>query len=165
MREFYNKEDLKHQIDNFLSLVRDHEEVLFWQTMDGELSEEDDTRVNLFRTQLDKDMSLITTKTAAIIENIGELDEKLDTSLDTEKKIKADDKIERQKGQKGVSTHWKTNRLNKVDLSILRLALYEILMDEDIPAGVAINEAVELAKIYSGDRAPAFINGVLAKFV
>ena len=63
------------------------------------------------------------------------------------------------------ATGWKTQRMNKVDLTIIRLALYELKYDEDIPSGVAINEAVELAKIYSSDGAPAFVNGVLAKFV
>ena len=58
---------------------------------------------------------------------------------------------------------WKTTRMNKVDLSILRLAAYEILWDEDVPTAVAINEAVELAKKYSSDEGPAFINGILAK--
>ncbi len=58
---------------------------------------------------------------------------------------------------------WKTGRMNKVDLSILRLALYEMKWDKDVPEGVAINEAVELAKRYSGDDGPAFVNGVLAK--
>ena len=55
------------------------------------------------------------------------------------------------------TTGWKTGRMNKVDLTILRLA------DDDIPVKVAINEAVELAKRYSSDEGPAFINGVLAK--
>ena len=58
---------------------------------------------------------------------------------------------------------WKTTRMNKVDLSILRLALYEMKWDDDVPESVAINEAVELAKKYSGDEDPSFINGVLAK--
>ena len=53
--------------------------------------------------------------------------------------------------------------MNKVDLSILRLAVYEIKWDEDVPAGVAINEAVELAKKFSSDEGPSFINGVLGK--
>ena len=58
---------------------------------------------------------------------------------------------------------WKTGRMNKVDLSILRLALYEMKWDGDVPEGVAINEAVELAKKYSGDDGPSFVNGVLAR--
>ena len=59
---------------------------------------------------------------------------------------------------------WKTSRMNKVDLSILRLAVYEMKWDDEVPTGVAIDQAVELAKKYSGDDGPSFINGVLAKF-
>lgn len=62
-----------------------------------------------------------------------------------------------------VTEGWKTSRMNRVDLTILRLATYEIKWDEDVPTGVAINEAVELAKKYSSDDGPAFVNGVLAK--
>jgi len=58
---------------------------------------------------------------------------------------------------------WKTSRMNKVDLTILRLAVYEMKWDDSVPVGAAINEAVELAKKYSGDEGPAFVNGVLAK--
>lgn len=61
------------------------------------------------------------------------------------------------------SQGWKLSRMNKVDLAIMRLAAYEVLEDEDIPVGVAINEAVELAKKYGGDDSPSFVNGVLAK--
>ena len=53
--------------------------------------------------------------------------------------------------------------MGKVDLTILRLAVYEMKLDEDIPVKVAINEAVELAKKFGGDESPAFVNGVLAK--
>ena len=58
---------------------------------------------------------------------------------------------------------WRLERLGKTELAILRLAVYEILNDEKIPVGVAINEAVELAKIYCSEEAPRFVNGVLAK--
>lgn len=61
------------------------------------------------------------------------------------------------------TTGWKTSRMNKVDLSILRLAVYEMKWDDEVPVKVAINEAVELAKRFSGDEGPAFINGVLGK--
>ena len=61
------------------------------------------------------------------------------------------------------STGWKTKRMNKADLSILRLAVYEMKMDEDVPVSVAINEAVELAKRFGGEDSSSFINGVLAK--
>ena len=64
-----------------------------------------------------------------------------------------------------VTEGWKTKRMGRAELTILRLALYEILFDEEIPEKVAINEAVELAKKYGGNESPAFINGVLAKLV
>ncbi|HHV09062.1 MAG TPA: transcription antitermination factor NusB [Clostridiales bacterium] len=63
------------------------------------------------------------------------------------------------------SSGWKLNRMGKVDLTILRLAVYEMRFDEDIPVKVAINEAVELSKKFGGDESPGFINGVLAKLV
>ena len=61
------------------------------------------------------------------------------------------------------SKGWKTSRMGKVELSILRLAVYEMRYDEDVPAKVAINEAVELAKKFGGNDAPSFINGILGK--
>ena len=60
---------------------------------------------------------------------------------------------------------WSTNRMGKVDLTILRLAVFEIKYDEEIPTGVAINEAVELAKSYGTDDSASFVNGILAKLV
>ncbi len=59
-------------------------------------------------------------------------------------------------------TSWNIKRLSRVDISILRLALLEILKRDEIPKKVSINEAVELAKKYSTDQSPKFINGVLA---
>ena len=56
---------------------------------------------------------------------------------------------------------WKTSRFPSCDLAILRLAVYEMLFDDSIPVGVAINEAVELGKKYGGGDSPSFINGVL----
>jgi N utilization substance protein B len=58
---------------------------------------------------------------------------------------------------------WKTTRMSKVDLSLIRLAVYEMKY-EKLPKGVAINEAVELAKRYGTDPSASFVNGVLAKF-
>ena len=63
-----------------------------------------------------------------------------------------------------VATGWKTSRMGKVDLSIIRLAVYEIKFEDDIPTKVSINEAVELAKAYGTDDSPSFVNGILAKF-
>jgi N utilization substance protein B len=59
---------------------------------------------------------------------------------------------------------WDIGRIGKVDLAILRLAIYEIKFDNEIPEGVAINEAVELAKKFGQDNSKAFVNGVLSKF-
>ena len=62
-----------------------------------------------------------------------------------------------------VSRGWKTTRMSKVDLTILRLAVYEMLYDDDVPVGVAINEAVEIAKRYGGDESASFVNGILGQ--
>ncbi len=61
------------------------------------------------------------------------------------------------------SKGWKVSRMAKVDLTLMRLAVYEMKFDEDVPVKVAINEAIELAKQYGSDDSPAFVNGVLAK--
>ena len=58
---------------------------------------------------------------------------------------------------------WRLNRMGKAELTILRIATYEIRYDEDVPDKVAINEAVELAKKYGSDASSGFVNGVLAK--
>lgn len=55
--------------------------------------------------------------------------------------------------------------MGKVDVTLLRLGVYEILFDKDVPDSVAINEAVELAKKYGQDNSSAFVNAVLAKFL
>ena len=89
----------------------------------------------------DKDVTYITDKTNKIISLIGDID-----SIICQ-----------------VSSGWKLDRIGKAELAILRLAIYEMKFDEDVPFKVAINEAVELSKIYCGEEAKSFINGVLAK--
>jgi len=64
-----------------------------------------------------------------------------------------------------VAQGWKTSRMGKVDLTLIRLAVYEMKFEEDVPQGVAINEAVELAKSYGTDDSSSFVNGILAKLV
>ena len=91
----------------------------------------------------DTEKEYIRTKYAAIAEKVEMIDEKINASV----------------------TGWKTSRMGKVDLTILRLAVYEIEWDEEVPQGVAINEAVELAKRYGGEESPSSINGVLGKIV
>ena len=89
------------------------------------------------------DRDYVRGKVEKIIEKIPELDERIN----------------------GVAEGWKTKRMGRVELAILRLALYEISFDDDIPEKVAINEAVELARKFGGDDSPAFVNGILAKLV
>lgn len=59
--------------------------------------------------------------------------------------------------------NWKLERISKVNLSILRLATYELLYDEEVPRNVAINEALEITRRYSDEKSVGFINGVLDK--
>ncbi len=66
--------------------------------------------------------------------------------------------------EKNLKEEWKLNRISKMDLSILKLAIYEIKYN-DIPYKVAINEAVELAKKYGEDKSKNFVNGILASIV
>ena len=91
-------------------------------------------------TVTDKDREYITGKCKKIVEKIGEIDGALDEKLEG----------------------WTVSRLPKVELAILRLGTYEILHDDTVPTGVAINEAVELGKKFGEDGSGAFINGVLA---
>lgn len=93
-------------------------------------------------TASEEEKQLILDKLKAIEEKIPELDDELNK----------------------VAKGWKTSRMPKADLSLLRLALYEIRYDDEVPAGVAINEAVELAKIYGNEGSYSFINGILARF-
>ena len=60
---------------------------------------------------------------------------------------------------------WTLQRIPKVSLAILRLGVCEILFFDDVPDGVCANEAVELAKIYSTDKSPSYINGILATII
>lgn len=60
---------------------------------------------------------------------------------------------------------WPIDQINKIDLAILRLAIYEILYDKKIPLKVSIDEAVEIAKTYGSDSTPGFVNGVLGSII
>lgn len=91
----------------------------------------------------DEEKQYIGSKVLSILEIVSEIDAGLDE----------------------VSIGWKTKRMSKVDLTILRLAYYEIKFDESIPNSTSINEAVELAKNYGEEQSSSFVNGILAKVV
>jgi N utilization substance protein B len=63
------------------------------------------------------------------------------------------------------AVNWSIDRMSHVDLTILRIGVYELKFDEGVPEKVAINEAVELAKTYGGENSSSFVNGVLARIV
>ena len=90
----------------------------------------------------EKDSEYIYSKVNAVFNMVSQIDEAIDN----------------------VSEGWPTTRIGKAELSILRLALYEIKYDDEL-VNVAINEAVELAKKYGADSAPSFVNGILAKLI
>lgn len=90
----------------------------------------------------EKDTAYISGKYEKIMEQVAGLDKLLD---------------EKAEG-------WDIGRMGKVELTILRLALYEMNYDEDVPVSVAINEAVELAKKFGQDSSGSFVNAILAKF-
>lgn len=106
--------------------------------------------------EYEEQMNLFMEESAPIEENSQKYIE--DKFADIVSRIAAIDEVINEK-VKG----WKTTRMSKVDLTLIRLAVYEIKYEEDIPTGVAINEAVELAKKYGTDESSAFVNGVLAK--
>lgn len=60
---------------------------------------------------------------------------------------------------------WDTKRMGKAELAVLRLAVYELRYDDDIPAGVAIDEAIEIAKKYGQENSGGFVNAILAKIM
>ena len=108
---------------------------------DADFTEQTGTYVREIEGADEKEQEYIQTKVQRIADRIQEIDELINTHT------------------KG----WKTSRMNKVDLTILRLAVYEMKWDSDGPEGVAINEAVELAKRFGGESSSAFVNGVLGK--
>jgi N utilization substance protein B len=100
---------------------------------------------------------------ASYFEDLPEISEE-DHSYMVQKFTKIKEKIDEIDSKiNEVAKGWKTGRMGKTELAILRLAVYEMLYDEDVPVKVAINEAIELAKKYGGDDSPSFVNGILAK--
>ena len=90
-----------------------------------------------------KEADSIETRCQAIFQEIPEIDKLIDEN----------------------TVGWDTRRMGKVELAVLRLAVYELRFDDDIPAGVAIDEAVEIAKLYGQENSGGFVNAILAKIV
>ncbi len=138
-----SRRELREQIFKFLFRVEFHDkeempeqEQFFFENLRTEAQEKEVSPLK------DTDVTYISNKSNQILEKLDEIDEKINRQA------------------KG----WTTQRMGKVDLTILRLAVYEIIFDEDVPTGVAINEAVELAKRFGQEESSGFVNGVLAKF-
>lgn len=129
------RRELRENVFKMLFRVEFHEE--------GEMPEQLNLVDDEFENVKEADSIYMNQKCSDIIAKLPEIDEAINAS----------------------TTGWKTSRMGKVDLSIIRLAVYEIKYEEDVPAKVAINEAVELAKMYGADNSASFVNGVLAKFV
>ena len=138
-----SRRELREQIFKFIFRVEfnDREEMpeqeqFFFGNLEAEAQENELPRIS------ETDAAYISDKGNRILEKLDEIDTMINT---------------RAKG-------WTTQRMGKVDLTILRLAVYEIIFDKDVPTSVAINEAVELAKRFGQDESSGFVNGVLAKF-
>lgn len=104
------------------------------------LYDEDDNKMDAV-AMTEEEKAYVIDRVEAVVSHIAEIDETIS----------------------GISQGWKLGRIGKAELAILRLAVYEIRFDEDIPVKVAINEAVELAKTYCDVEAKSFINALLAK--
>ena len=126
---------------------REIRELIFKMVFRVEFHDEEEIpqQMRLFMDTLesvgDKDRAYIEHKVEDILAHLEEIDAIIDSS----------------------AQNWKTSRMAKVELTLIRLAVYEIRFEEDIPTGVAINEAVELAKAYGEDNSASFVNGVLAR--
>lgn len=118
-------------------------ELLFGMTLSKNTLEEtietfiEDYEMNLKTIDLEYIKGIL----AKVEENITVIDQKIEEAL----------------------TNWKIDRVSKVNISILRLAIAEMLYVEDVPEKVAINEAIELTKKYSDEKSVAFVNGLLDK--
>ena len=128
------------------SLLREHAFKLLFRSNffeNAEMQEQGEFYTDALENISKEDADAIREKVDRIVEKIPEIDQMIDE----------------------VSVGWRVSRMSRVDLTILRLAVYEMKYDDTIPAAVSINEAVELARKYSGDSSTSFVNGILAKLV
>ena len=132
-----NRRELRENTFKFLFCIDFHSE------------EEWEGQINLFLNSFEleevepEEKEKFRIRTLDIVDKIPELDKKIEK----------------------VTKGWKKNRIGKAELTIIRLAFYEMKYDEDVPVSVAINEAVELSKKFGGEDSAGFVNGILAKMV
>lgn len=137
MSSFYDKKELSEELLLYFDAPFPFQET----GDDGDSSELIDL-TTLKESLKDSERQKVTARYVAVLDKLDEIDEKI----------------------KKTSKGWSIDRIGKVELAILRLAVYEIEYDDDVPTGVAINEAVELAKTFGQKDSYSFVNGVLAKF-
>ena len=136
---FYPQEEWNEQVKLYLEQVSDSMAEKWKEA--HEMEEENKIEYFDYLEQIRVEMEPIKKRAEQVISEIAELDSVIES----------------------ISEGWKIGRIGKVELAILRVAIFEIQKDEDIPTGVAINEAVELAKVYGTEKSAKFINGLLAK--
>ena len=137
--DYYRPEEMPDQITHFFE--GEEESYIVEERLKAE-EEERELGEIVLPARITGGRDRIREKTMQIVEHLQELDKALD---------------ERMEG-------WNLKRIGKVELTILRLALFEMRYDDEVSDAVAINEAVELAKKYGQDKSGEFVNGVLAKF-
>ena len=130
-----SRRQIREQIFKLIFRVEFHSE--------AEIPEQFRLFMDTMEDEREEDRIYIHDKVRDIVDHLEEIDGLIDANVDS----------------------WKTDRMAKADLAIIRLAVYEIKYEDAIPDKVAINEAVELAKLYGEESSPAFVNGVLARIV
>lgn len=110
-------------------------------TAKEDMTEQIDLSMEELEGKSEENIHYIRSKLNGILERIEEIDKKLSENCDG----------------------WRIERIGKAELAIMRIAVYEILYEEEVPNSVAINEAVELAKLYCDETAKGFVNAVLGK--
>lgn len=112
-------------------------------TSKNEMKEQTEYSLEELEGKSEKNIIYIRDKVDNIIGNIDTIDNKIDECCEG----------------------WKLNRIGNAEIAIMRIAVYEIMFEEDVPDSVAVNEAVELSKLYCDDEAKGFINAVLSKVI
>ena len=138
--------------DNSIAKLRMKREQLFLMLFQHEFHETAEYReqIALFNENYVEENASVTVSGEELTERLFDIVDKLG-SIDA--------------GLNNAISGWRLNRIGKVDITILRLAVYEMKYDDTIPVKVSVNEAVELAKKYGGDSSPSFVNGVLARMI